>query len=465
MQKVILVGKPNVGKSSLFNRLARQRIAITSDIAGTTRDTNKAVVDLDGREFLLIDSGGLDESSELFRNVKIKTLNEVKNSDIVIYMVDGKMMPDDEDRALFYEILRLKKPTALVINKVDSKKDEQRAWEFAEFGSKVVFQVSVSHATGIDELTQWIEKFLEAPKLVADQDEDFDEFLEDFNDDGELDLGKKEIDYANKNIKVGIIGRVNVGKSSLLNALVKDARAVVSDVAGTTIDPVNEIYEHEGRVYEFVDTAGIRRRGKIEGIERYALNRTEKILENADVALLVLDSSEPLNELDERIGGLASKFELATIIVLNKWDKSEWEFDKLVFELRDRFKFLAYAPVISVSALGGKRVHKIYGLINEVYANFTQKLQTSHLNDVIGEATKTHPIPRDKGKSVKIYYAVQFGFAPPKIALVMNKPKCLHFSYKRYLNNKLREAFKLEGSPIVLIPRGRNSQQESENEE
>ncbi|MGG7073973.1 ribosome biogenesis GTPase Der [Campylobacter sp. 9BO] len=465
MQKVILVGKPNVGKSSLFNRLARQRIAITSDIAGTTRDTNKAVINLDGREFLLIDSGGLDDSSELFRNVKAKTLNEVKNSDIIIYMVDGKMLPDDEDRALFYELLKLKKPTALVINKVDSKKDEQRAWEFAQFGAKVVFSISVSHATGVDELTQWIEKFLQAPKIVADESEDFDEFLQEFNDEGELDLDKKEIDYENKNIKVGIIGRVNVGKSSLLNALVKDARAVVSDVAGTTIDPVNEIYEHEGRVYEFVDTAGIRRRGKIEGIERYALNRTEKILENADVALLVLDSSEPLNELDERIGGLASKFELATIIVLNKWDKSEWEFDKLVFEIRDRFKFLAYAPVISVSALGGKRVHKIYSLINEVYANFTQKLQTSKLNDVIGEATKIHPIPRDKGKVVKIYYAVQFGFAPPKIALVMNKPKCLHFSYKRYLNNKLREAFKLEGSPVVLIPRGRNSQQESENEE
>lgn len=465
VQKVILVGKPNVGKSSLFNRLARQRIAITSDIAGTTRDTNKAVINLDGREFLLIDSGGLDDSSELFRNVKAKTLNEVKNSDIIIYMVDGKMLPDDEDRALFYELLKLKKPTALVINKVDSKKDEQRAWEFTQFGAKVVFSISVSHATGVDELTQWIEKFLQAPKIVADESEDFDEFLQEFNDEGELDLDKKEIDYENKNIKVGIIGRVNVGKSSLLNALVKDARAVVSSVAGTTIDPVNEIYEHEGRVYEFVDTAGIRRRGKIEGIERYALNRTEKILENADVALLVLDSSEPLNELDERIGGLASKFELATIIVLNKWDKSEWEFDKLVFEIRDRFKFLAYAPVISVSALGGKRVHKIYSLINEVYANFTQKLQTSKLNDVIGEATKIHPIPRDKGKVVKIYYAVQFGFAPPKIALVMNKPKCLHFSYKRYLNNKLREAFKLEGSPVVLIPRGRNSQQESENEE
>ncbi|WP_169763699.1 ribosome biogenesis GTPase Der [Campylobacter mucosalis] len=458
MQKVILVGKPNVGKSSLFNRLAKERIAITSDIAGTTRDTNKAVIDIDGKECVLVDSGGLDDSSELFRNVKIKTLDEAKNSDIIIYMVDGKFMPDDEDKALFYEILKLKKPTALVINKVDSKKDEQRAWEFINFGANFVFEISVSHATGIDELNQWIFKNLKSPVIKADESDDFDDFLDEFNDEGEINPEN----FDEKNIKVGIIGRVNVGKSSLLNALVKDARAVVSDIAGTTIDPVNEIYEHEGRIYEFVDTAGIRKRGKIEGIEKYALNRTEKILEQADIALLVLDSSEPLSELDERIAGLATKFELGVIIVLNKWDKSQIEFDELCKELRDRFKFLAYAPIISVSALGGKRIHKVYGLINDVYKNYTQKLQTSKLNDVIEDATRTHPIPRDKGKSVKIYYAVQFGYAPPKIALIMNKPKCLHFSYKRYLTNKLRENFELNGTPIVLIPKKRGAVQDEE---
>lgn len=462
MQKVILVGKPNVGKSSLFNRLARRRIAITSDVSGTTRDTNKAKIEVEGKECILIDSGGLDDSSELFKNVKAKTLAEAKNSDVILYMVDGKMMPDDEDRAIFYELSKLNLPIALVINKIDSKKDEQREWEFVSFGAKNSFGISVSHNTGVDELSMWLAKHLEDKvQIKADTSDDFDDFLENYNDDGEL---SDEIDYESKNIRVGIIGRVNVGKSSLLNALVKESRAVVSDVAGTTIDPVNEIYEHDGRVFEFVDTAGIRKRGKIEGIERYALNRTEKILEETDVALLVLDSSEPLTELDERIAGIASKFELGVIIVLNKWDKSSEEFDELCKEIKDRFKFLAYAPIISVSALGGKRVHKIYPLIVEIYKNYTQKIQTSKLNEVIGEATKAHPLPRDKGRVVKIYYAVQFKTAPIMIALIMNRPKCLHFSYKRYLTNKLRESFSLTGVPIVLIPKKRGESDEDKEQ-
>ena len=459
MQKVILVGKPNVGKSSLFNRLAGRRIAITSDVSGTTRDTNKAKIEVEGKECILIDSGGLDDSSELFKNVKAKTLAEARNSDVILYMVDGKMIPDDEDRAIFYELSKLNLPIALVINKIDSKKDEQREWEFVSFGAKNSFGISVSHNTGIDELSMWLAKHIEDKvQIKADTSEDFDDFLENYNDEGEL---SDEIDYESKNIRVGIIGRVNVGKSSLLNALVKESRAVVSDVAGTTIDPVNEIYEHDGRVFEFVDTAGIRKRGKIEGIERYALNRTEKILEETDVALLVLDSSEPLTELDERIAGIASKFELGIIIVLNKWDKSSEEFDELCKEIKDRFKFLAYAPIISVSALGGKRVHKIYPLIMEIYKNYTQKIQTSKLNEVIGEATKAHPLPRDKGRVVKIYYAVQFKTAPIMIALIMNRPKCLHFSYKRYLTNKLRESFNLTGVPIVLIPKKRGESDEN----
>ena len=462
MQKVILVGKPNVGKSSLFNRLARRRIAITSDVSGTTRDTNKAKIEVEGKECILIDSGGLDDSSELFKNVKAKTLAEAKNSDVILYMVDGKMMPDDEDRAIFYELSKLNLPIALVINKIDSKKDEQREWEFVSFGAKNSFGISVSHNTGVDELSIWLAKHLEAKvQIKADTSDDFDDFLENYNDEGEL---SDEIDYESKNIRVGIIGRVNVGKSSLLNALVKESRAVVSDVAGTTIDPVNEIYEHDGRVFEFVDTAGIRKRGKIEGIERYALNRTEKILEETDVALLVLDSSEPLTELDERIAGIASKFELGVIIVLNKWDKSSEEFDELCKEIKDRFKFLSYAPIISVSALGGKRVHKIYPLIVEIYKNYTQKIQTSKLNEVIGEATKAHPLPRDKGRVVKIYYAVQFKTAPIMIALIMNRPKCLHFSYKRYLTNKLRESFNLAGVPIVLIPKKRGESDEDKEQ-
>ncbi|PSM52342.1 GTP-binding protein [Campylobacter blaseri] len=457
MQKVILIGRPNVGKSSLFNRLARERIAITSDVSGTTRDTNKTEIEIFDRSCILIDSGGLDESNELFKNVQAKTLEEARNSDIILFMVDGKMMPQDEDKRILYSLMKLDKPIALIINKVDNEKDELRSFEFNEFGIQDMFLISVSHNTGIEDLLKFIYPHLK-DELKPDEEETLDDFLENLSEDGEF---KDNEDYENKPIEVGIIGRVNVGKSSLLNALVKEKRSVVSSIAGTTIDPVNESYIYEDRVFEFVDTAGIRKRGRIEGIERFALNRTEKVLEKSDITLLVLDSSEPLTELDERIAGLADKFKLGIIIVLNKWEnKTEQDYKEACKEIRDKFKFLSYAPIITVSALMGKRVHKIYSLILEVYNNYTKKIQTSKLNEFIKEVTITHPIPHDKGKLVKIYYAVQFGVAPPKIALIMNRPKTLHFSYKRYLINKIREKFNLEGTPIVVIPKNRGKDEE-----
>ena len=447
MKKVILLGRPNVGKSSLFNRLARARIAITSEVAGTTRDVNKTEINIDDRECLLIDSGGLDESSKLFAAVQKRSLAEANEADIIVFMVDGKLYADEIDKKLFYAINRLGKPTALVVNKVDGKRDEQRAKDFISFGAKKLFEISVSHNSGTDELCEWIYSQLEPAKTSID--ESIEDFLADFDESLlESDEGnsrfKSNIDYENKAIKVGIIGRVNVGKSSLLNALVGQNRSVVSDIAGTTIDPVNEkISVNDGnkeREIEFVDTAGIRRRGKIEGIEKYALNRTQKMLENADIAVLVLDSVEGINELDERIAGLVCQFELGVIIVLNKWDlKSgdDKEFDKMSREIRDKFKFLAYAPIISLSATSKKRVEKLKELICAVYKNYTIKLPTSRLNEVIAAATKAHPIPREHGRAVRIYYAAQFDTAAPKIALVMNKPKCLHFSYLRYLQNQL----------------------------
>ncbi|MDY3671904.1 MAG: ribosome biogenesis GTPase Der [Campylobacter sp.] len=478
MKKVILLGRPNVGKSSLFNRLARARIAITSEVAGTTRDVNKTEINIDDRECLLIDSGGLDESSKLFAAVQKRSLAEANEADIIIFMVDGKLYADEIDKKLFYAINRLGKPTALVVNKVDGKRDEQRAKDFISFGAKKLFEISVSHNSGTDELCEWIYSQLEPAKTSID--ESIEDFLADFDEsllesDESNSRFKSNIDYENKAIKVGIIGRVNVGKSSLLNALVGQNRSVVSDIAGTTIDPVNEkISVNDGskeREIEFVDTAGIRRRGKIEGIEKYALNRTQKMLEKADIAVLVLDSVEGINELDERIAGLVCQFELGVIIVLNKWDLKaqeyqdfDKEFDRMSREIRDRFKFLAYAPIISLSATSKKRVEKLKELICAVYKNYTIKLPTSRLNEVIAAATKAHPIPREHGRAVRIYYAAQFDTAAPKIALVMNKPKCLHFSYLRYLQNQLRASFELGGTPVVLVPRGRGKSKEENNE-
>ena len=478
MKKVILLGRPNVGKSSLFNRLARARIAITSEVAGTTRDVNKTEINIDDRECLLIDSGGLDESSKLFAAVQKRSLAEANEADIIIFMVDGKLYADEIDKKLFYAINRFGKPTALVVNKVDGKRDEQRAKDFISFGAKKLFEISVSHNSGTDELCEWIYSQLEPAKTSID--ESIEDFLADFDEsllesDESNSRFKSNIDYENKAIKVGIIGRVNVGKSSLLNALVGQNRSVVSDIAGTTIDPVNEkISVNDGnkeREIEFIDTAGIRRRGKIEGIEKYALNRTQKMLEKADIAVLVLDSVEGINELDERIAGLVCQFELGVIIVLNKWDLKaqeyqdfDKEFDRMSREIRDRFKFLAYAPIISLSATSKKRVEKLKELICAVYKNYTIKLPTSRLNEVIATATKAHPIPREHGRAVRIYYAAQFDTAAPKIALVMNKPKCLHFSYLRYLQNQLRASFELGGTPVVLVPRGRGKSKEKNNE-
>ncbi|HEB5702886.1 TPA: ribosome biogenesis GTPase Der [Campylobacter jejuni] len=460
MQSIILIGKPNVGKSSLFNRMARQRIAITSDISGTTRDTNKTQIHIHSKKAMLIDSGGLDESDELFKNVKKNTLKVAKESDIILYLVDGKLAPDDEDRQFFYSLKKLGKPIALVINKVDNKKDEERAWEFANFGVKEIFNLSVTHNVGLDELYEWLEKFLHEEFLIPDEEENLEDFLEYYEEGKEFQF--KEVDQ--NHIRVGIVGRVNVGKSSLLNALVKQERSVVSSIAGTTIDPVNESVVHKDKVIEFVDTAGIRKRGKIQGLERFALNRTEKILSHSQIALLVLDAHEGFNELDERIAGLVAKHYLGVIIVLNKWDKSEMDFDKTVKELRlDRFKFLAYAPVISVSALSGKRVHVLLDKILQIFENFTQKIQTSKLNTLIENTTRAHPLPHDYGKLVKIYYAVQYDLAPPKIALIMNRPKALHFSYKRYLQNQIRKEFNFEGVPLVIASRKKGSKENDES--
>lgn len=452
MQSIIIVGKPNVGKSSLFNRMARKRIAITSDISGTTRDINKIEIQIQDKKALLIDSGGLDESNELFKNVRSKTLLSAKESKIILYLVDVKLGINDEDRKNFYTLAKLKKPIALVINKVDNEKDKERAYEFASFGIKDVFFISVSHNVGLDELYAWLYKHLNKDESLS---VDEDESLEDFLGNDEID----EIDTSR--IRVGILGRVNVGKSSLLNALLKEERSVVSKIAGTTIDPVNEVLSYKDKIIEFVDTAGIRKRGKIQGLEKFALLRTQDVLKQAQIALLVLDASEGFNELDERIAGLLAQNYLAVLIILNKWDKSELDFDKTVKELRlDRFKFLAHSPILSVSALSGKRVHLVLDKILELFENYIQKIPTAKLNSVISEAVKAHPLPHDRGKVVKIYYATQYKIAPPKIALIMNRPKALHFSYKRYLQNKLRENFKLDGVPLIIASRKKGQKDE-----
>ncbi len=466
MTKIALIGKPNVGKSSLFNRIARRRDAITSEVSGTTRDVKRGEVLLNETPALLIDTGGLDDSSTLFTAVKEKSLEAAKEADIILYMVDGKMLPDEEDKKLFHALQKLGKKTALVVNKIDNdRQQEEIGWEFTAFGAKDLFFLSVSHNRGTRKLINWLESQIPEeervsaePELVEDE-EDFalEEVLaaEEAREAGELAEEEEE-----NEIKIAIIGRVNVGKSSLLNALVGEERSVVSEVAGTTIDPVDESMVYEDKIFTFVDTAGIRRRGKIDGIEKFALNRTQAMLENADIALLVLDASEDFTELDERIANLVEKFELGCIIVLNKWDEAKHDYETSVQMVRDRFRFLSWAPVITVSALSKKRVHRIRDLIKEVYAHYTFRIPTSQLNEILKRTNKKHQLPSDHGKVTKIYFGTQFDIKPPRIALIMNRPKSLHFSYKRYLINQLRNYFDFSGSPIVIEAKKKKSDED-----
>lgn len=465
MKKLAIIGRPNVGKSSFFNRLLKQRDAITSEVSGTTRDVKRRVASVLERDVEVLDTGGLDSGSELFDKVRQMSLQAAQQADIILYMVDGKSLPEEEDKRLFHELEAMGKSMALVVNKIDNDKMKEKVWEYYEFGTETIFGISVAHNRAINPLLEWIARqlpyvptFQELSQAEPEDPDDLNAFLAHYEDDEEELVcvydENDEIQHNEENpnqINVAIIGRVNVGKSSLLNALLGEERSVVSAIAGTTIDPIDETIERNGRSITFVDTAGIRKRGKIEGIEKYALYRTKEQLDRAHMALLVLDASEPFRELDEKIAGLIDQNRLACLIVLNKWDMADKEgFEKIVQLVRDRFKFLHYAPVISVSALTKQRVHKVYEMIEKINDNYSQRITTSRLNETLGFAMRKHPIPSMNGQMIRIYYATQYATRPPQIALIMNKPKGLHFTYRRYLTNQLREAFDFEGSPLLF---------------
>ncbi|WP_110581672.1 ribosome biogenesis GTPase Der [Helicobacter cinaedi] len=471
MKTIAILGKPNVGKSSLFNRLIKQHLAITSNVSGTTRDVKKACFEISGVDVELIDTGGLDKAQGLFAKVSENSLKAGAEADLVLYMVDGSLLPQDDDIAYFRKIQRLQKPLILVVNKVDNDKIKQRAWDFSSFGAKDMSFISVQHNRGLSLLLEMMFELLDLAKeqnlnailesQFENDTESNDESLEEFLDT----LDSKEQDKDSEEcIAVGIIGRVNVGKSSLLNALLGKERSVVSEVAGTTIDPVDETGEILGQKVRFVDTAGIRRSSKILGIEKFALDRTNKALAQSHIAILVLDASEPFVELDEKISSLIPKHALGVIVVLNKWDKRHKEFKEIMAEFKHRFGFLSFVPVMTLSALNGRNIEKLKSEILKVYERFSYRIPTSVLNECVEKATQAHHIPSDHGKIVKIYYATQYATHPPQITLVSNRPQSLHFSYKRYIINVLREHFDFQGVPLLLSVRGKNNKAEVENE-
>jgi GTP-binding protein len=489
MKKIAIIGRPNVGKSSLFNRLVKKRDAITSDIAGTTRDVKRRHVTIINKQALLLDTGGLDKGCELFDKIREKSLEAARKADIILYMVDGKSIPEEADKKLFYELQNLGKDVALVVNKIDNDKMKDNPWDFYEFGTDAIFGISVAHNRSVVPLLDWMYEKIPDCDIIKEENEDaeeeddvniidedeeafeFDDTEYDEEDDGFFypDEGEEEEEFEDdsifaqndrikefdendvNHIKISIIGRTNVGKSSLLNALLGEERSVVSSVAGTTIDPIDESIEYKGKQLTFVDTAGLRRRGKIVGIEKFALMRTKEMLENSNMALVVLDASEPLLDLDEKIAGLVDSNRLACIIVLNKWDIANREdYDKIIEEVRDRFKFLAYAPIITLSAKSHKRVDKLHDMILQINENYSQHIKTSELNVVLEKALRRHQLPSMRGQVIRIYYATQYETRPPKIAIIMNKPRGLHFTYRRYLTNQLREAFNFSGTPVLF---------------
>lgn len=454
LKTIAILGQPNVGKSSLFNRLARERIAITSDFAGTTRDINKRKIALNGHEVELLDTGGMAKDALLSKEIKALNLKAAQMSDLILYVVDGKSIPSDEDLKLFREVFKINPNCFLVINKIDNDKEKERAYAFSSFGMPKSFNISVSHNRGISALIDAVLRALNVNQIIEqDLDADILESLE--NNAPEEETKEEEI------IQVGIIGRVNVGKSSLLNALTKKERSLVSSVAGTTIDPIDETILIGDQKICFVDTAGIRHRGKILGIEKYALERTQKALEKSHIALLVLDVSAPFVELDEKISSLADKHSLGIILILNKWDIRYAPYEEIMATLKRKFRFLEYAPVITTSCLKARHIDEIKHKIIEVYECFSKRIPTSLLNSVIFQATQKHPLPSDGGKLVKVYYATQFATKPPQISLIMNRPKALHFSYKRYLINTLRKEFNFLGTPLILNAKDKKSAQQN----
>ncbi|EQL46985.1 ribosome biogenesis GTPase Der [Helicobacter pylori] len=453
LKTIAILGQPNVGKSSLFNRLARERIAITSDFAGTTRDINKRKIALNGHEVELLDTGGMAKDALLSKEIKALNLKAAQMSDLILYVVDGKSIPSDEDLKLFREVFKINPNCFLVINKIDNDKEKERAYAFSSFGMPKSFNISVSHNRGISALIDAVLNALNLNQII-EQDLDAD-ILESLETNALEEETKEEV------IQVGIIGRVNVGKSSLLNALTKKERSLVSSVAGTTIDPIDETILIGDQKICFVDTAGIRHRGKILGIEKYALERTQKALEKSHIALLVLDVSAPFVELDEKISSLADKHSLGIILILNKWDIRYAPYEEIMATLKRKFRFLEYAPVITTSCLKARHIDEIKHKIIEVYECFSKRIPTSLLNSVITQATQKHPLPSDGGKLVKVYYATQFATKPPQISLIMNRPKALHFSYKRYLINTLRKEFNFLGTPLILNAKDKKSAQQN----
>lgn len=424
---VALVGRPNVGKSTLFNRIVGRKIAIIEDTPGVTRDRLYGLATFGKHSFHVIDTGGIDIGSEKFNEeIKMQAEIAIEEADVILFVVDGKEGITANDRIVRDMLLKSGKKVIVTMNKMDSKMARANMYDFYELGFEHYYPVSGEQNDGIYDLTE--------------------EIVRDFHE-GEEEYGKDVLRFS-------IIGRPNVGKSSLVNALLNEERVIVSEVAGTTRDAVDTPFTYHGREMVVIDTAGLRKRGKIyENIEKYSLLRTLKAIDRSDVCLIVINAEEGIIEHDKHIAGYALEAGKAVILVVNKWDTVEDKdaaMKSFTKELKAHFIFMSYAPIVFLSALTKKRIHTLIPQIEKVYDNRKKEIKTSILNDVIQDAYALNLPPSYKGKRLKIYFSVQASTMPPTFNIQVNSKGLIHFSYERYLENKLRESFDFEGTPIVL---------------
>lgn len=445
---VALVGRPNVGKSTLFNRIIGRRLAVVSDVAGTTRDRLYADAEWGGTAFTVVDTGGIEvtegrntaplsEDSERFLPlIRQQAAVAMEDADVIVQVVDGQTGITAADREVASILRQTKKPVIVAANKLESSKLWDTAYEFYELGLGEVFAVSSLHGSGTGDLLDAIVEAIPPYDPALDEEDE--------------------------SIKIAILGRPNVGKSTLLNKMIGEERVIVSPIAGTTRDAIDEKLRWHGQEFTIIDTAGIRRRGKIDqGIEKYSVLRAIKTLRRADVALLLLDGEEGVTSQDAHIGGMLIEENVGVILLVNKWDVVEKdshtmpEYEKKV---RSELSFLSYAPLLFISAETGQRVNKILGAVLEVQEARHHRLSTAELNDLMRDILAHHPPPTKGGTQLKFYYATQVAVAPPTFVFFVNRPEMVHFGYERYIENRLRERYPFSGTPVRLIFRGRTEE-------
>ncbi len=431
---VAVVGRPNVGKSTLFNRIAGERISIVEDTPGVTRDRIYAHAEWLGKHFSMIDTGGIEISDQpLLTQIRQQAEVAIDEADVIIFVADIENGVTDADEQVARILYRSNKPVVLAVNKVDNPERRSDIYDYYSLGLGEPYAVSSVHGIGMGDLLDAVIK--EFPDNAANDEDD--------------------------SIHFSFIGRPNVGKSSLVNAILGENRVIVSNVAGTTRDAINTQFETaDGQKFTMVDTAGIRKKGKIyENTERYSLMRSMRAIDDSDVVLVVLNAEEGIRELDKHIAGYAHEAGCGVIIVINKWDtlkekdhRTMTDFTNLI---RQEFQYLSYAPIIFVSAKTKQRLNQLPGLIEEVYQHHRQRIQSAVLNDVLMDAIAANPTPTQNGRRLRVYYGTQVATEPPTFVIFVNDPELMHFSYERYLENQIRKAFDFSGTPIHLIKRQR----------